>query len=81
MFTGHAYLSEECQREWKFLGMAVSPRFVGEPEGDGVAERFIRTLEENLLWVPHFATITGLVEDRPRGGIEGAWTPGTPAVE
>jgi hypothetical protein len=24
---------------------------VREPEGNGVAERFIRTLKENLLWV------------------------------
>jgi len=28
--------------------------FVREPEGNGVAERFIRTLKENLLWVRVF---------------------------
>jgi hypothetical protein len=27
-----------------------------------VAERFIRTLKENLLWVRHFATLADLVE-------------------
>ena len=27
-----------------------------EPEGNGVAERFIRTLKENLLWVRTFNT-------------------------
>jgi hypothetical protein len=27
---------------------------VREPEGNGVAERFIRTLKENLLWVKTF---------------------------
>ena len=32
-------------------GIEASPSFVREPEGNGVAERFIRTLKENLLWV------------------------------
>jgi hypothetical protein len=27
------------------------PAFVRAPEGNGCAERFIRTLKENLLWV------------------------------
>ena len=49
-------------REHFFLGMASSPGFVREPEGNGVAERFIRTLKENLLWVRHFATVAELVE-------------------
>ena len=31
-----------------------------EPEGTGVAERFIRTLKENLLWVQTFDTIEDL---------------------
>jgi hypothetical protein len=30
---------------------------VREPQGNGVAERFIRTLKENLLWVRTFDTI------------------------
>ncbi len=30
------------------------------PEGNGVAERFIRTLKENLLWVRAFRTIEEL---------------------
>jgi hypothetical protein len=29
-------------------------------EADGGAERFIRTLKENLLWVCHFATVEEL---------------------
>ena len=36
------------------------PDFVREPEGNGVAERFIRTLKENLLWVRSFETIEEL---------------------
>jgi transposase InsO family protein len=42
--------------------MSSSPSFVREPEGNGVAERFVRTLKENLLWVRHFATLAELVE-------------------
>ena len=30
------------------------------PEGNGCAERFIRTLKESLLWVRHFETIEEL---------------------
>jgi transposase InsO family protein len=59
---GSAYMSDDFQGELKFLGMTSSPSFVREPEGNGVAERFIRTLKENLLWVRHFATVAELVE-------------------
>ena len=31
-----------------------------EPEGNGVAERFIRTLTEQLLWVRTFDTVEEL---------------------
>ena len=31
-----------------------------EPEGNGVSERFIRTLKEQLLWVRYFATVEEL---------------------
>lgn len=54
---GSAYMSDDFQQELTFLGMTSSPSFVREPEGNGVAERFIRTLKENLLWVEHFATV------------------------
>ena len=43
-----------------FFGIESSPSFVREPEGNGVAERFIRTLKENLLWVRSFDTIEEL---------------------
>jgi putative transposase len=55
-------MSDDFQRELSFLGMTSSPSFVREPEGNGIAERFIRTLKENLLWVRTFATIAELVE-------------------
>jgi transposase InsO family protein len=43
-----------------FLGIESSPSFVREPEGNGCAERFIRLLKENLLWVKPVATIEAL---------------------
>ena len=42
------------------LGIMSSPAFVREPEGNGVAERFIRTLKEQLLWVRTFDTVEEL---------------------
>jgi putative transposase len=59
---GSNYLSDDFQRELAFLGMVSSPSFVREPEGNGCAERFIRTLKEQLLWVRTFATVAELVE-------------------
>jgi transposase InsO family protein len=57
-----ASMSDDFWQELAFLGMTRSPSFVREPEGNGVAERFIRTPKENLLWVRHFATATELAE-------------------
>jgi transposase InsO family protein len=57
---GSNYMSETFQGEIRCLGIEASPSFVREPEGNGVAERFIRTLKENLLWVRSFRTIEEL---------------------
>ena len=57
---GSQYMSEYFQDELKFLGIVSSPAFVREPEGNGVAERFIRTLKEQLLWVHPFETVEEL---------------------
>ena len=54
---GSQYLSDAFQSELAFLGIASSPAFVRAPEGNGSAERFIRTLKENLLWVERFDTV------------------------
>ena len=53
-------LADDFQQEVAFFGIESSPSFVREPEGNGVAERFIRTLKENLLWVRSFETIEDL---------------------
>src|SRR3954471_1192060 len=57
---GSQYVSHDFQVEIRFLGIDSSPAFVREPEGNGCAERFIRTLKENLLWVRHFDTVEEL---------------------
>src|SRR5882762_2198416 len=57
---GSQYMSDHFQKEIGFLGIESSPAFVRAPEGNGCAERFIRTLKENLLWVRHFETIEEL---------------------
>ena len=40
---GSNYMSGDFQDEIEFLGIEASPSFVREPQGNGVAERFIRT--------------------------------------
>ena len=57
---GSQYMSDVFQAELAFLGVESSPAFVRAPEGNGCAERFIRTLKENLLWVRHFDTVEDL---------------------
>ncbi len=57
---GSVNMSDDFQRELRFLGIASSPSFVREPEGNGCAERFIRTVKEQLLWVRSFATVEDL---------------------
>jgi putative transposase len=59
---GSQYISDHFQKEIAFLGAESSPAFVGAPEGNGCAERFIRTLKENLLWARYFETIEELRE-------------------
>ncbi|MFT5457761.1 MAG: putative transposase [Myxococcota bacterium] len=45
---GSQYMSRDFQAELWFLGVRSSPAFVAEPECNGVAERFVRTLKEQL---------------------------------
>lgn len=57
---GSQYMSRAFQDEIAFLGAESSPAYVRAPEGNGCAERFIRTLKENLLWVQTFDTVEAL---------------------
>ena len=54
------YVANDFQKELAFLGIDSSPAFVRAPEGNGCAERFIRTLKENLLWIRPFDTVEEL---------------------
>jgi putative transposase len=57
---GSQFMSDVFQEELRFLGITSSPAFVREPEGNGCAERFIRTLKEQLLWLERFASVEDL---------------------
>jgi putative transposase len=57
---GSQFVADDYQRELAFLGIASSPAFVREPEGNGCVERFVRTLKENLLWLRRIDTIEDL---------------------
>lgn len=59
---GSQFISYDFQSELKFLGIKSSPAYVREPQGNGCAERFVRTLKENLLWLQSFETVEQLRE-------------------
>jgi len=49
---GTQYMADDFQEEIAFLGIESSPSFVRAPDvGNGCAERMIRTLKEQVLWV------------------------------
>jgi len=53
---GSQFMSRDYQEELRFLGIRSSPAFVAEPECNGVAERFVKTLKEQCLWLETFDT-------------------------
>ena len=57
---GSQYMSRDFRCEIGWLGATSSPAFIRAPEGNGCAERFIRTLKENLLWIMIFRTVEEL---------------------
>ena len=58
--NGSQYISHDFRNEITWLGATSSPSLVRAPEGNGCAERFMRTLKENLLRVRTFETIEEL---------------------
>ncbi len=46
----------------KWLGITLAPSDVGEPECSGVAERFMRTLKEQCLYLHQFQNLDGARE-------------------
>jgi len=57
MDHGPQYLSEHFQNQLKFWGIAPSFAFLEQPQTNGVAERFFRTLKEQVIYGRIFRTI------------------------
>ena len=51
---GPQYTANRFTGELKWLGIRSSPTYVGEPEGNGVMERWLRTLKEECLYLHDF---------------------------
>jgi len=51
---GSQYRSHHFQGSISWLGIEDDASYVGEPECNGVAERFMRTLKEQCLWTEQF---------------------------
>jgi transposase InsO family protein len=47
---GPQYIADAWINEVKWLGMTITPSYVGEPECNGVIERFMRTLKEQCIF-------------------------------
>jgi len=54
---GPQYTAHQFQGELAWLGIRSTASYVGEPECNGVAERFIRTLKEECLYLHDFETL------------------------
>jgi len=54
---GPQYTAHQFQGELRWLGIRSTPSYVGEPECNGVAERFMRTLKEECLYLHDFESL------------------------
>jgi len=62
MDHGTQYLSDHFQNQIKFWGITPSFAFVAEPQTNGVAERFNRTLKEQAIYGRQFRTVDDVRE-------------------
>lgn len=60
MDWGSQYRSDAFRRELRYWGIQESFAYVGEPETNGVAERFFRTLKEQAVYGRRFDTVAEL---------------------
>ena len=61
---GSCFRSHHYQAEIDHLGIARSPAYHYEPETNGVVEKFIQTLKEQVLWIERFETL-----EEPRAAV------------
>lgn len=57
MDWGPQYTANQFLGELAWLGIRPSPSYVGEPECNGIMERWIRTLKEECLYLHDFETL------------------------
>jgi transposase InsO family protein len=57
---GSCFRSGHYQAEIEHLGIERSPAFVYEPETNGVVEKFLQTLKEQVPWIERFDTLEQL---------------------
>ena len=57
---GSQYRSFHFQGSLRWLGITDDPAYVGEPETNGCAERWIRTLKDQCLWTEQHDTVDEL---------------------
>jgi transposase InsO family protein len=57
---GSQYRSHHFAGSLKWLGIADSPAFPGEPETNGCVERWIKTLKEQCLWARTYRNVDDL---------------------
>ncbi len=70
------YTAHQFQGELAWLGIRSTASYVGEPECNGLIERFIRTLKEECLYLHDFESleeartvIGGFIERYNRGWL------------
>lgn len=54
---GPQYTAHRFQAELRWLGIRSTASYVGEPECNGIIERFMRTLKEECLYLYDFASL------------------------
>jgi len=57
MDRGPQYTAHQFLGELRWLGIRPTPSYVGEPECNGIMERWIRTLKEECVYLHDFATL------------------------
>ena len=62
MDNGTQYVSEHFRNQVRFWGIEASYAFIEQPQTNGVAERFFRTLKEQIVYGRVYRTVAELRE-------------------